>query len=293
MATSTATLQLRLAYRLGENSAPNDNNEKARRLQYLNEGKREVWKKGLFWFMQGSRSLTSTQGIEIYVKPSDVRDIVELRINRIPCQFSPQAEQSNRYQSPSESYSDSSLPKWSLFGTDELHIQPAPSVTPTVLSVTSISRSGTTATVTTLTSHGLKPGDFVAISGADQTDYNGDVRVLTTPSLATFTYAVSNAPATPATGTISAQWRNIVFRSWLLPSELTENSTDCGIPDLYSGCLDAYAYARYMQKKGKRGSAADGFDEFNEIITDMKREQNRLLMYGKNVQPLSINYVND
>lgn len=70
-------------------------------------------------------------------------------------------------------------------------------------SVSSITRSGTTATVTTSTAHGLSDGDPVKIAGASQSDYNGifQIRYLTTT---TFTIEVANSPVTPATGTITA-----------------------------------------------------------------------------------------
>lgn len=68
-------------------------------------------------------------------------------------------------------------------------------------SISSITRSGTTATVTTTAAHGLATGDYVAIAGANQADYNitASITVLTTT---TFTYTVANSPTTPATGTI-------------------------------------------------------------------------------------------
>ncbi len=72
-----------------------------------------------------------------------------------------------------------------------------------VLSVTLLTRSGTTATATTSAPHNLLTGAIVTIAGADQTDYNGSFTVTVTgPS--TFTYTVANAPATPATGTKTA-----------------------------------------------------------------------------------------
>lgn len=70
-----------------------------------------------------------------------------------------------------------------------------------------IARTGDVATVT-LTSHGIKTGERITISGADQAAYNGTFVVTSTPTDDTFTYAVTGAPATPATGTISAAFVN-------------------------------------------------------------------------------------
>lgn len=68
-------------------------------------------------------------------------------------------------------------------------------------SVTSITRSGSTATVTS-TAHGLVTNDYAIIEGADQSEYNG-VFQITRLTDDTFTYTVSGTPVTPATGTIT------------------------------------------------------------------------------------------
>lgn len=78
------------------------------------------------------------------------------------------------------------------------------SATTADVSVTSITRSGTTATVTTTSPHGFSTGDTIAISGATQTDYNGSFDIVVT-GLSSFTYTVTGSPTTPATGTIVAQ----------------------------------------------------------------------------------------
>ncbi len=69
-------------------------------------------------------------------------------------------------------------------------------------SVTSITRSATTATVTH-TAHGLKTGAKVNIDGANENPYNG-VKTITVTSANAYTYTVSGSPATPATGTITS-----------------------------------------------------------------------------------------
>jgi hypothetical protein len=69
--------------------------------------------------------------------------------------------------------------------------------------VTSITRSGGTATVTTSSPHGYSTGNEVEIRGATQTEYNV-IATITVTGASTFTYAVSGTPASPATGTIYA-----------------------------------------------------------------------------------------
>jgi len=71
------------------------------------------------------------------------------------------------------------------------------------VNVSSITRSGTTATVTTDSGHGLSDGDPVKIAGADQSGYNGIFQVKYVSSTI-FTIEVANSPTTPATGTITA-----------------------------------------------------------------------------------------
>lgn len=69
--------------------------------------------------------------------------------------------------------------------------------------VTSITRSGLTATVTR-TAHGFSVGDEAYIDGAVQVPYNGLQTVETVPSANTFTYTLDDgAPVSPATGTIT------------------------------------------------------------------------------------------
>jgi hypothetical protein len=76
-------------------------------------------------------------------------------------------------------------------------------VTGSSKSVSSITRSGTTATVNTAVPHTLSDGDPVLMAGADQSEYNGIFQVQYVDA-DTFTIEVSGSPATPATGTITA-----------------------------------------------------------------------------------------
>jgi hypothetical protein len=70
------------------------------------------------------------------------------------------------------------------------------------VSVASITRSDSTATVTTSAAHGLSTGDSAKITGADQVDYNVEA-VISVVDSTHFTYTVANSPDTPATGTIT------------------------------------------------------------------------------------------
>lgn len=69
--------------------------------------------------------------------------------------------------------------------------------------VTSITRSGYTATVTQI-AHGYAVGDEAFIDGCDPIAYNGLQTVQSVPTADTYTFTVNGTPTTPATGTITA-----------------------------------------------------------------------------------------
>jgi len=93
-------------------------------------------------------------------------------------------------------------------------ITPATGTIQAVQHVVSITRSGSTATVTMGTAHKFKDQSFVQISGANQADYNGIFKIsLVTNEPTKFTYTVTGTPATPATGTITAYRKTTTYWS--------------------------------------------------------------------------------
>lgn len=74
----------------------------------------------------------------------------------------------------------------------------------TTVSVTSITRSSSTATLTAAAVHGLSTGQAILVAGATQTEYNGTF-LCTVTSTTVLTYTVTGTPATPATGTITVR----------------------------------------------------------------------------------------
>ena len=93
-----------------------------------------------------------------------------------------------------------------------------------VISVTSITRSGTTATVTTASDHNLASNVPVTIAGAAQTEYNLTDVVITITGLDTFTYQVAGSPAT-ATGTITAAFTSASVPVISIPFGILTNLT--------------------------------------------------------------------
>lgn len=91
--------------------------------------------------------------------------------------------------------------------------------------VSSLTRSGSTATLTTSTPHSFVTGQKVVISGATQADYNGAFTVTVTGPTA-FTYTVANSPVTPATGTILVAAGDITDLVALAGVERVSSATD-------------------------------------------------------------------
>jgi hypothetical protein len=81
--------------------------------------------------------------------------------------------------------------------------------------VTSITRTDQIATVIMPAAHGYQNGRSVTISAADQAEYNGTV-VITYISTTSFSYTVTGSPATPATGTIKAQLKQMTVPGLVL-----------------------------------------------------------------------------
>lgn len=73
----------------------------------------------------------------------------------------------------------------------------------TPVNVSSITLSGTTATVTTAAAHNLLDGDPVLIAGANQAAYNG-IKVITYVDATHYTFQTTAGTTTPATGTITS-----------------------------------------------------------------------------------------
>lgn len=69
------------------------------------------------------------------------------------------------------------------------------------LSVTSLTRSGSTVTAVTNLPHGYVTDKVISISGALIPDYNGD-KIITVTGSNQFTYTIDTTPATPASGVI-------------------------------------------------------------------------------------------
>lgn len=115
------------------------------------------------------------------------------------------------------------------------------------VAVTSITRSGATATVTTTTPHGYASTNRVNMRGAVQSAYNGDFTITVTGA-SLFTYAVAGTPTTPATGTIYANKGPRVFNSY---ADSVVGSGDCAFDaDNNEGIIIALPTSAYLYRYG-------------------------------------------
>lgn len=112
--------------------------------------------------------------------------------------------------------------------------------------ISSITRSGSVATVTTSTAHGYTVGSttpiVLAISGADQAEYNGDFPVTITGA-STFTYTVTGTPASPATtsSTLSSKVSPLGWTKSFSGTNVASYKMPVGSSGLYLGVDDNQA----------------------------------------------------
>ena len=81
-----------------------------------------------------------------------------------------------------------------------------------LLNITTLTRGGATATAISQSAHGLNVGDTITIRGVtNDTRWNGSYTVASIPNTTTFTFALTIALTTPATGTIRAGKTTVPF----------------------------------------------------------------------------------
>ena len=101
--------------------------------------------------------------------------------------------------------------------------------------IDSLTEAAGVATATVTAGHGYAEGDILLIAGADQVEYNGEVKISNVTST-TFDFAVSGSPTTPATGTITSKVAPV--GGWTRPFTGTNkavyrNSTAGGLLGVY------------------------------------------------------------
>ena len=120
--------------------------------------------------------------------------------------------------------------------------------TGTAKAIASMTRSGTTATVTTSAAHGFTKGQRITIVGADQDDYNGS-HLATVTGATTFTFTVTGSPTTPATGTMTATYLGIpdrffqAMKLWMAHLFRPESGNDVMVQRVYDSLVSDALFA--------------------------------------------------
>ncbi|WP_158592357.1 PilC/PilY family type IV pilus protein [Noviherbaspirillum sedimenti] len=141
------------------------------------------------------------------------------------------------------------------------------------ISVSSLTRAGTTATVVTVANHGFVTGDQISIGGANQIPYNGTFTI-TKVNDTTFTYTVPEYPPASPTGTFTASVPGVSSKS------ITSLTRGAGTPNaVVTATAPAHGYtvgqnvtitgASYAQYNvSATVTAVLGTDQFQYVITE-------------------------
>ena len=112
-----------------------------------------------------------------------------------------------------------------------------------ISTVSSLTRSGTTATATTSAAHGYSTGQSVTISGASQSEYNG-LFTVTVTSATQFTFTVVENPTSPATGLITLSRPATQFSVTSLTRAAASSDASTGSTDIATAVTSAaHGYA--------------------------------------------------
>lgn len=278
MAKTINDAQLSLAYRLGESAIPGNTTEVARRNSFFKQAIEYACTDRKFWFLKEKVTDATVADQPYYDFPDRVFDIYELKINGYQHKKLPREEVYAKYEAPSTpvpilpSYMERA---YYLLG-ERYYPIPVYGSAPTAKSVSSITSTGGVATVTMAAAHGFSTGDYVTIAGANETDYNVKAEITVTSTTA-FTYAVSNSPSSPATGTMTATKDNIELWTFRNPDLSSfDTSSSIVVPDRFESLLVSFAEFRYWSTAHKRGKAADAEAEFRDWLKQLEVANGRL-----------------
>ena len=154
----------------------------------------------------------------------------------------------------------------------ELQVGQIPAITE-AQTISTLTRVGTTVTMTTALAHGLKTGGSITVSGAVETAYNGTFDITSSASDTVVTYEADSTPsASPATGTPVYIVNNAELTYWAFPTALSvSNATNTildNYPDIYLfGALkNAVSYTQNAEQLSVFGQRfIDSVDQANTV----------------------------
>lgn len=269
MATTLQEIETELSLNLGENIIPTDVYERNRRRQWINRGQKALLGDFYWWFLRKRKGFVAHhQTIDV---GDDVRDIYRVYIE--PFIYTPEKDFENfSYWIPRGFF------KTFRFINQQITLADTPPIPAQAKFTFSITSNGLIAQCTAL-NHGLKVGDMVMITGANQPPYNGDYEVISTTD-DSFSFRIA-IPALPATGEISFTKCNVVIDYFAKATNLADSGDVTLIPDEYAMSLADYGEHKFHKIRGKRASASDALEAFNSTLMDMKKEHMRQMVYYK------------
>lgn len=161
-------------------------------------------------------------------------------------------------------------------------------------SVSTMTRSGSTVTVTTGSSHNYASGEYVLVAGANQDGYNGGWGPITVTGGTTFTFDIGSlTPSSPATGTITVARAKAAFRAADVGKYIKINSGLCKIKTVTSAVqikadiLSALSTVT-MSEAGLWSLEVESWSDTNGYPAACAFFQQRLYLAGSDQQPITV-----
>ena len=110
---------------------------------------------------------------------------------------------------------------------------------PPALAIVSLTRTGTTATLTTTAAHGYLASDFVTVAGSSVTGWNAKWKLVSVPTTTTATFTVPGALTAPATGTMTVTYTSNATGGQGANGAVWRNLTDASGRDVSSVSAEA------------------------------------------------------
>ena len=274
MTTKVEDIFTRVAYRNDQESSPGDTEELNKWYAALNEGYFHILRQRKWWFLESKVGYTYLSGKNRYRQPINFNGVKQVWINSQIATPIRLIEIINGTDDTGELTYDSGN-KW--LTTKASSSLALPSLINNISGTPQLTSNETIATGVTVAPHGLNEGDWVQISGAAQSEYNGTFQVWIN-STTSFSYEMDDTEASQATlasgvMAISISPLFMLEEYYQMPTTLLATPEDTVlIPDAYVSMLDAYVYHKIAKLDTQRATAADALAEYNDTLLSMHKE---------------------